>query len=289
MSKKQSIIDAAIELFSEKGYEATSIQEITERCGISKGAFYLHFKSKDELILAIVDYIINKFGSIIDRVVRSEVDHKHKLFLYYASIFEFIASQRSFAMIFISENIHQAGHMRNVNQELFRKFSFYDEQFSHSLLSLLESIYGDRISQTKYDLTLCMKGFIKTYSEYILFRDTPVDIVALTQSLVDKTNVMAEHARAVFLTNEADLNHHAHEITIDDIMREITTSIQFANNELERESLHVLREQLISEQPSYAIKQGMLANLMQFPSSRSVALLIQRYEHRQQRHKQQFD
>ncbi|MFC6334032.1 TetR/AcrR family transcriptional regulator [Paenibacillus septentrionalis] len=289
MSKKQSIIDAAIELFSEKGYEATSIQEITERCGISKGAFYLHFKSKDELILAIVDYIINKFGSIIDRVVRSEVDHKHKLFLYYASIFEFIASQRSFAMIFISENIHQAGHMRNVNQELFRKFSFYDEQFSHSLLSLLESIYGDRISQTKYDLTLCMKGFIKTYSEYILFRDTPVDIVALTQSLVDKTNVMAEHARAVFLRNEADLNHHAHEITIDDIMREITTSIQFANNELERESLHVLREQLISEQPSYAIKQGMLANLMQFPSSRSVALLIQRYEHRKQRHKQQFD
>lgn len=100
MSKRQLIMDTAIELFAEKGYEATSIQEITKHCGISKGAFYLDFKSKDELILAIIDYIISNFGTKIDRVVNSAVDGEHKLFLYYSSIFEFVNSHRSFALIF---------------------------------------------------------------------------------------------------------------------------------------------------------------------------------------------
>ena len=49
MTKKQMIVDSAIELFAQKGIEATSVQQITAHCGISKGAFYLSFKSKDEL------------------------------------------------------------------------------------------------------------------------------------------------------------------------------------------------------------------------------------------------
>ncbi len=43
-------MEKALELFSEQGFEATSVQQITERCGISKGAFYLSFKTKDELV-----------------------------------------------------------------------------------------------------------------------------------------------------------------------------------------------------------------------------------------------
>ena len=42
-SKKQLIIEKAVELFAENGFESTSVQQITERCGISKGAFYLIF------------------------------------------------------------------------------------------------------------------------------------------------------------------------------------------------------------------------------------------------------
>ncbi|MFS8629945.1 MAG: TetR/AcrR family transcriptional regulator, partial [Bacillales bacterium] len=52
MTKRELIMERALELFAENGFEATSVQQITERCGISKGAFYLYFKSKDELILS---------------------------------------------------------------------------------------------------------------------------------------------------------------------------------------------------------------------------------------------
>ena len=66
MIKKQLIMEKALELFAKQGFEATSVQQITEHCGISKGAFYLSFKSKDELILALIDYFMTQFTSDID-------------------------------------------------------------------------------------------------------------------------------------------------------------------------------------------------------------------------------
>ena len=69
MSKKQLIIEKSLELFAKQGFEATSIQQITEYCGISKGAFYLSFKSKDELILALIDHFMIQFTADADYVV----------------------------------------------------------------------------------------------------------------------------------------------------------------------------------------------------------------------------
>lgn len=280
MSKKQLIMETAIELFAEKGYEATSIQEITSHCGISKGAFYLNFKSKDELILAITDYIISKFGTQIDRVVSSSVDHQHKLFLYYSSMFEFVNTHRSFALIFITEQIHQTGQLREVNHELFRKFTYYDKQFSYSILTLLESIYGDLIKETKYDLMICVKGLIKSFCEYVLIQRSPVDIVALSQSLVDKTNILAEHSRSVFLTSVDSLNlYQSQPITLSYIIEQLSQAEKLSSSEFEKESLILLKNELTSERPSTAIVQGMLHNLNQYADSRYIVTMVKRYMH----------
>ena len=42
----EKILDVSIRLFAEKGYERTTIQDITDALGMSKGAIYHHFKSK---------------------------------------------------------------------------------------------------------------------------------------------------------------------------------------------------------------------------------------------------
>lgn len=50
------ILDVAYRLFMEKGYEYTSIQEIIDNLGgLSKGAIYHHFKSKEEILIAVTD------------------------------------------------------------------------------------------------------------------------------------------------------------------------------------------------------------------------------------------
>jgi AcrR family transcriptional regulator len=48
------ILDAALELFSEHGFDGTTLQQIADRLGFTKAALYYHFRSKDELLQALV-------------------------------------------------------------------------------------------------------------------------------------------------------------------------------------------------------------------------------------------
>ncbi|MGY1857948.1 TetR/AcrR family transcriptional regulator [Modestobacter sp. SYSU DS0290] len=51
----QRVLDAALELFSEHGFEGTSLQDIATRLGVTKAAVYYHFHTKDEILLALVE------------------------------------------------------------------------------------------------------------------------------------------------------------------------------------------------------------------------------------------
>jgi len=50
---RERILDIAIELFIEKGYDKTSLREIAERLGFTKAALYYHFPSKQDILLAL--------------------------------------------------------------------------------------------------------------------------------------------------------------------------------------------------------------------------------------------
>ena len=48
------ILDAALELFSEHGFDGTTLQQIADRLGFTKAALYYHFRSKDDLLQALI-------------------------------------------------------------------------------------------------------------------------------------------------------------------------------------------------------------------------------------------
>lgn len=50
---RAEIREVALELFTEQGYEATSLREIAERLGITKAALYYHFKGKDDIVRSL--------------------------------------------------------------------------------------------------------------------------------------------------------------------------------------------------------------------------------------------
>ncbi len=54
---RQDILDAALVLFSEQGYDKTSLREIAEQVGVTKAALYYHFRSKQDILLALFEPI----------------------------------------------------------------------------------------------------------------------------------------------------------------------------------------------------------------------------------------
>jgi AcrR family transcriptional regulator len=62
--KKQNIINAAYTLFIQKGYNATSIQDILDGAGVSKGTFYNYFTSKTQCLIAIMESIGSELNQL---------------------------------------------------------------------------------------------------------------------------------------------------------------------------------------------------------------------------------
>jgi AcrR family transcriptional regulator len=71
-STRDRILDVALELFSDEGYDKTSLREIAERLGFSKAAIYYHFASKED-ILRELHHRLHDFGrAALDTLGKSE-------------------------------------------------------------------------------------------------------------------------------------------------------------------------------------------------------------------------
>ena len=62
---KEALIDAAVVLFGERGYGATSLKAIGERAGISHGVIPFHFGSKEGLLLVVVETLFSRFTQAV--------------------------------------------------------------------------------------------------------------------------------------------------------------------------------------------------------------------------------
>ena len=63
-SVKSRIIAAAWELFRDKGFAGTTVDDIIEKSGTSKGSFYYYFSAKDELLNTLADMLDDCYGEL---------------------------------------------------------------------------------------------------------------------------------------------------------------------------------------------------------------------------------
>ncbi len=63
---KRKIFETSLKLFAEKGYENTSIEEITATVGVAKGTLYYHFSSKEEIFYFLVEEGIKLLQNSVD-------------------------------------------------------------------------------------------------------------------------------------------------------------------------------------------------------------------------------
>lgn len=68
-ARPDEILDAALEVFSEQGFARARVEDIAARAGLSKGAVYLYFESKDEMLKALVRRLADGVVGAAERLV----------------------------------------------------------------------------------------------------------------------------------------------------------------------------------------------------------------------------
>lgn len=66
---RERLLEAAMELFAQKGYRGSSVRDLAAAAGVTTGAFYSNFKSKREIYIAIIEKIMDTVQGIVDEMV----------------------------------------------------------------------------------------------------------------------------------------------------------------------------------------------------------------------------
>jgi TetR/AcrR family transcriptional regulator, fatty acid metabolism regulator protein len=69
---RQKLVDAAVELFERKGYNRVTVDDICRKAGVSKGAFYGHFESKDQALLEEYLKVDEFYREMLPRVLEEK-------------------------------------------------------------------------------------------------------------------------------------------------------------------------------------------------------------------------
>ncbi|ASK62130.1 TetR family transcriptional regulator [Virgibacillus phasianinus] len=108
--KQEKIMEAAIRLIADKGYHNTSTSEIAKEAGVAEGTIFRHYKTKKDLLVAIVGPVMMKLSApvLADKFVNQvfEQNHGHlEEFLYYfiKNRFEFAEANVDLIKILVQE------------------------------------------------------------------------------------------------------------------------------------------------------------------------------------------
>ncbi|WP_312648216.1 TetR/AcrR family transcriptional regulator [Aminipila sp.] len=94
--RRQEIVETALELFSEKGYENTTIQDIAERMNVSPGLCYRYFKSKTDIFAATSEFYAIQAVEQMKIPISQDIPAVEKLNLVINRMFDFSVSHHEF-------------------------------------------------------------------------------------------------------------------------------------------------------------------------------------------------
>jgi AcrR family transcriptional regulator len=261
--KEKIIIESGMKLFATKGYSSTSIQEISTDSGISKGAFYLHFKSKDELLLAILEFIFETVHSNILKFEHSDLSPREKFCNQLSSILgTFMGHKEFFIMLSKEQAIPRNDEIKKL---LFKKHFETHQLYRNGLVK----VYGKNIEPYSTDLTMILEGLFHSYMRLVIFEPAELEIEGLTQFLMrrmdsivkditDEKPFISEEKLEKVMQKSMDLFGST---DISEIVQKMRNELnQVENKESLEISLDVLEEEMKKENPRKPVIKGMLSN-----------------------------
>jgi AcrR family transcriptional regulator len=264
------IIQSALKLFAQKGYSSTSIQEIANDCGISKGAFYLYFKSKDSLLFSILNYYYDEIITTLDSISQKNISEREKFVQQTAYLFDNALKHKDFIIM-------QAREQAIPLNESIRALMFQMQSQLHQYsLKCLSSIYGEKYEDFLFDLLIMYEGLTHSFLKLLILDKNEIDTKNVAEYLLNRmdsivkgidqeTPLLTEnYLQKLFIKPKINfMIKHTKKIIeiIDQIRFEI---VDYPNKEEIDVTLEVLEAEVNKNNPRIHIIQGMLSNLNEY-------------------------
>lgn len=176
MDKKKRIFEEALKLFLEKGFNETSIDDITKKALISKGSFYTYFKSKEELLYDIVKELLNnvekRFYSLIEK-------EKKDALSYLKDFFEFNITLANEYSSYVLTFLRDIGFSpKNVRESLRESILKELKEKIKKFLSLFKKDVDENDVLILWGITLSIWG-------KILFENQSIDTLSLGKKVLN--------------------------------------------------------------------------------------------------------
>ena len=111
--REQQMFETAARIFGQRGYHATSMDEIAQACGVTKPMLYAYFESKEGLFLAVVDRIGTTLVGALEKLL-VEPDPRMRLKLGVDLILDFIARDRHAWAVMYAEGLGDSAVEKHV-------------------------------------------------------------------------------------------------------------------------------------------------------------------------------
>ena len=131
--RQKIIVDEAINIIHEGGYESLSIRELAKRVKISEPAIYRHFLNKEDIVLGILNRISNFDQNLIASINKKKTT-KEKLNEFICFHFEFLAKNKNMTSVIFSEDIFTQSSI--LKEKLIKIFSYRQKV----IIDILEDI-----------------------------------------------------------------------------------------------------------------------------------------------------
>ncbi|UGB30336.1 TetR/AcrR family transcriptional regulator [Metabacillus sp. B2-18] len=275
--KEKKIIEAAVSIFATKGYSATSIQEIVDACGISKGAFYLYFKSKDALLLAAFKYQFQLIQSKVDSVPIKDLSPRDAFVLQLKTQLEEIQKNKEFI---IMQTREQAIPINSEIEDFIKKMTQNIGRFYHRSL---HAIYGSKIDRYIFDLNMILQGIVQSYLKLIILDLGQFDLQKFAVFVLRRADDLVEgylkSDEEPILSDEfvCQLTEQYPELTKEDLVREISLVKNKIDNEAFLITLDVIEEEIKGDSPRLPVIKGMLSNIKNAPGLEELNSVIEHY------------
>lgn len=103
VGKKEKIYEAALQVYSEHGYEGSNVEMIAERAGIGKGTIYLYFKGKEDMFMKTIEHAMMSFAEFLNKNICNCNSAAEKLNNYIDGTFSLIVNNHQLARIVVKE------------------------------------------------------------------------------------------------------------------------------------------------------------------------------------------